>query len=216
MRYKVLLVAMWLAMSIAVGIGVSASKLYPERNKYRDMVDASVLIFYDNGGFGSGVFIKDNVIVTAAHCLIGRDNINIELSDGTILRSSDLYVDNKEDVGFIFVEADEPSIARVTVYPGDIGDDVYLVGTPYYTDFKFTITKGILSHLDRDGGNWEDLIQTDAEGAPGSSGGPLYDTNGNVIGICVSGPNPGGGITLCESGKSILEAYERSKEYYCE
>ncbi|KKK64952.1 hypothetical protein LCGC14_2979030 [marine sediment metagenome] len=176
-------------------------------NLYENMVNASVLI-YDDYGFGSGVFIEDNVIATAAHVLT-QSNLVVELTDGTILEVDDFYIDEKEDVGFIFVGVDELHIAKVLAVPGDIGDTVYLVGSPYDRRLKFTITKGILSHLDRDIWDYEDLLQTDAEGGPGSSGGPLYDSEGNIIGICVTGPVPGGGVSLCESGKSILEAYER-------
>lgn len=180
---------------------------------YENMVNASVLVSNDYG-FGSGVFIADDVILTAGHVLQQPDLV-VELSDGTVLESSDFYIDDEEDVGFIFVDADELCIAKVSSDHGAIGDTVYLVGTPYSKDFKFTMTKGILSHLDRDiwgERNWKDLLQTDAKGAPGSSGSPLYDSMGRVIGIVVTGPVPGGGITLCESAKSILEAYERCME----
>jgi S1-C subfamily serine protease len=200
-KYVAILLAYMAVFSFVVGF----SNRKP--NLYENMVNASVLIRNDYG-FGSGVFIYDNVIVTAAHVL-KYSNLTVELVDGIILSSNDFYIDEQEDVGFIFLEADELSIARVSTSPGDIGDTVYLVGTPYNINLKFTITKGILSHLGRDYYQWEDLLQTDAEGAHGSSGGPLYDSQGNVIGICVGGPINGGGVTLCESGKSILEAYER-------
>jgi len=53
-------------------------------------------------------------------------------------------------------------------------------------------------------------LQTDAEGGPGSSGGPLYNSDGNLVGMYVGHSDGGGrGISLCESAKSILEAYER-------
>lgn len=175
---------------------------------YKNMVNASVMVSNDYG-FGSGVFITDDVILTAAHVLRQSDLV-VELIDGTVLEVNEFYIDDKEDIGFIFVKADELYIAKVSAIHGDIGDTVYLVGCPYKRFLKFTITKGILSHLDRDVWNWQDLLQTDAESAPGSSGGPLYDSKGRVIGICVTGF--GGGVTLCESAESILEAYERCME----
>jgi len=180
---------------------------------YKNMVNASVMISNDSG-YGSGVFIDDDVILTAAHCLKGHPNLVVELTDGTILEVNDIYIDDEEDVGFVFIKANELSIAKISIISGDVGDIVYLVGAPYDRRMKFTITKGILSHLDRDAFRWEDLLQTDAESGPGSSGGPLYDSKGNVIGICVANPSRtrGGGVSLCENADSILEAYERCME----
>lgn len=177
---------------------------------YENMVNASVLVI----GSGSGVFIDDNVVLTAAHVLEGMSVCNIELSNGTVFESSDFYIDTEEDVGFVFVNADELRVAKVSSIPRKIGDTVYLVSTPYNKFFTFTLTKGILSHLDRDlpDMGWKDLLQTDAEGGYGSSGGPLYDSEGRVIGMYVGHAHNGGiGISLCEDAESILKAYERCK-----
>ncbi len=60
--------------------------------------------------------------------------------------------------------------------------------------------------------NWEDLLQADVDGGMGMSGGPLYDSNGDLVGMYVGQCSDGGkSISLCESIKSILEAYERCK-----
>lgn len=83
-----------------------------------------------------------------------------------------------------------------------------LVGTPYNIDFCGSITKGVVSSIGRNIGMWVDLIQTDAEGAPGSSGGPLLNTAFEIIGICVFGPNPGGGVVLCVPVTNIRLALE--------
>lgn len=187
--------------------------LHRKTDLYENMVNASVLIYNEYGG-GSGVFIYDNVVLTAAHVLGDMDSCNIEFSNGTVLESNDFYIDDEEDIGFIFVKANELHISEVLLSPKNIGDTVYLVGAPFNKIFQFTLTKGILSHLDRDlpEMGWEDLLQTDAEGGPGSSGGPLYDFEGRVIGVYVGHAWNGGiGISLCEDAKSILEAYERCK-----
>lgn len=212
MKGKIFDAVIWRVAVLLLLFIATAGFLNRKSDLYKNMIDASVLITADSGGYGSGVFIDDNVIVTAAHCLGHADIYIIELSDGTTLEANDFYIDDEEDVGFIFVDVNELHIAKVTPMPGDIGDTVYLVGSPYFKSLKFTITRGILSNLDRDIWGQEDLLQTDAEGAQGSSGGPLYDSEGRMIGICVSGPVNGGGVTLCESGKSILEAYERCLE----
>lgn len=205
---------------LAVVFVLTAPRIFPIQNKpmvstqFLNMVNASVVI-YDGSGGGSGVFIADNVILTAGHCLKNVESLNIELSNGTVLKSSDFYLDEKEDVGFIFVDANEIGIAKVSQLPPAIGDTVHLVGAPFNRLFAFTLTKGVVSHLDRDlpDMGWEDLLQVDAEGGPGSSGGPLYNSEGNLIGIYVGHVWGGGiGVSLCESAKSILEAYERAKE----
>jgi len=154
------------------------------------------------------------VILTAAHVL-EHPSLTIKLVNGTVLEATDFYIDDKEDIGFIFVDANEISIAKISSLSVNLGDTVYLVGRPFDDLFKFSLTKGIISHLDRDFPeyDWNDLLQTDAEGGPGSSGGPLYNSDGDLVGMYVGHAGGGGrGISLFESAKSILEAYRRCKD----
>jgi len=195
-------------MLLILGFGSTTA---PQSNLYENMVNAAVVLSIG----GSGVFIDDKVILTAAHVLEGETYTTIELRDGTVLRSNDFYIDEKEDIGFIFVDANELGIAKISVVPPSIGEPIYLVGAPSNRFFAFTLTKGIVSHPDRDFPDmgWENLLQVDADGGPGSSGGPLYNSDGELIGIYVGHCRGGGiGISLCEDAKSILEAYERAKE----
>jgi len=203
-----ILICMFIIFTINFG-SFAVHESYPE-NIYENMVNASVVLSIG----GSGVFIDDNVILTAAHVLGNEKSYKIELRNGTIVKSSDFYIDKKEDIGFIFVDANELKIAKVSSSRLDLGNTVFLVGRPHNEFFKFTLTKGIISHLDRDLPNmgWKDLLQVDAEGGSGSSGSPLYNSDGNLIGMYVGHAGSGGiGISLCENSKSILEAYQRCR-----
>ena len=206
---KTMIVLSFLGMMFI--FGVFSAGFFERTTQYEDMINASVVLYSNDNG-GSGVFIEDDVILTAAHILENATFLNIELSDGTVLRSCDFYTDGESDIGFIFVDANELYIAKLSSEPVRLGDPIYLVGAPQNKIFMFTLSKGIVSHLDRNfpDWNWNDLLQVDAEGGPGSSGGPLYNSDGNLVGMYVGHSDGGGqGISLCESAKSILEAYER-------
>lgn len=208
MKKEFIIAVMCLVMAVGL-FGFMVADAQKDINLYKNMVDSSVIIC-NKDGWGSGVFIFDNVIVTAAHVL-DHPNLFVEFSDGSIFEFDDFYIDDKEDVGFIFVDVNELHVSKLSARSGNIGDIVYLVGAPNDKKMKFSLTKGILSHLNRDAFDWEDLLQADVASGPGSSGGPLYNFKGDIIGICVANPAPyrSGSVTLCESAKSILEAYER-------
>jgi S1-C subfamily serine protease len=203
--------------AIFIGLIVSAwgyvTSVDSTTNKYCNMVNSSVLVSYSEG-WASGVFIDDDVIAVAAHILEGRKDFTIELVNGVLIKTNCFYIDNREDVGFIFVDANELCIANFSNAPRNLGDVVYLVGAPRHVDFKFTLFKGIISHLNRTFSemNWTDLFQIDADGSGGCSGGPIYNDGGYLIGLYVGQSGRGGNsIGLCESAESILEAYERYK-----
>jgi len=172
-------------------------------------LDLSVLdscgIITNGMGHGSCVAIGPDLILTAGHC-IGYPGNWIEIN-GVKYDILDEWKSGQYDVGFIRIDGQVPYL-QFGEMP-QLLDTVYFVGSPYETCFVNTITKGIISHLDRDVYDRIGLIQTDAEGAPGSSGCALVDIQGRVIGICVAGPNPGGGVTLCVSVDHILEALEK-------
>jgi S1-C subfamily serine protease len=179
-------------------------------NKLSSNILGSCVTVYGMNGYGSGVYIRSNLVLTAGHCteqfltgLSTKEKENIK-----ILKS---WRSASFDVGFLEVDT-----KRTPVPLGDMPkllDTTYLVGTPYCKELNNTITKGIVSSVYRDISYFIGLIQTDAEGAPGSSGSPLLNANFEIIGICVSGPNPGGGVTLCEPVSHIrlaLKEYDAS------
>ena len=161
-------------------------------------------IITNGQGHGSCVAIDSDLILTAGHC-IGHEGSWVEIG-GVKYDILDEWRSEQYDIGFVRIDDQVPYL-QLGEMP-KLLDTVYFVGSPYEICFVNTITKGIISHLDRDVYDRIDLIQTDAEGAPGSSGCALVDIQGHIIGICVAGPNPGGGVTLCEPVSHILEALE--------
>ena len=174
-----------------------------------DILGLSVLdscgIITNGQGHGSCVAIRPNLMLTAGHC-IGIDGTWIEV-DGQQYRILKQWKSEQYDVGFIEIDGELPFVELAGRNP-ELLDEVFLIGSPYSVLFERTITQGIISHLERHIYNKVGLIQTDAEGAPGSSGCPLFNLNGEIIGICVAGPNPGGGVVLCEPVEHIRLALE--------
>lgn len=153
---------------------------------------------------GSGVIIsEDGLILTAAHVVDGADKFKVILSDGREFYSEKSWHRHDiSDVGFIQLEdANELQVS----YLGKSnnlkkGLDVFVIGCPFGYELRFTVTKGIISGLERDcdGFFGEKLIlQVDAQSWPGNSGGPVYNMRGQIIGILVGGYHNADGIGLC-------------------
>jgi serine protease Do len=145
---------------------------------------------------GSG-FIVDpkGVIVTNNHVIEGADEITVSLQDGTQLKATLVGTDTKGDIAVLRVKPDKP-LPAVTF--GDssasrVGDWVLAIGNPF--GLGGTVTAGIVSARGRniDQGPYDDFIQTDAAINRGNSGGPLFNMNGDVIGVNTAIYSPSGG-----------------------
>ena len=145
---------------------------------------------------GSG-FIVDatGLIVTNNHVVEGADSIQVHLQDGTILKAELVGRDPKTDLAVIRVKPEKP---LPTVAFGDsdklrIGEWVTAIGNPF--GLGGSVSLGIVSARNRDinAGPYDDYIQTDAAINKGNSGGPLFNMNGEVIGINTAIFSPTGG-----------------------
>lgn len=147
---------------------------------------------------GSGFIIDpEGYIVTNNHVIEQADEIDINLSDGTILAARLIGRDAETDLALLKVESDEP-LAAVPLGDSDtaqVGDWVVAIGNPF--GLGGTVTAGIVSARDRDinVGNYDDFIQTDAAINKGNSGGPLFNLKGEVIGVntAIYAPSGSGG-----------------------
>lgn len=138
------------------------------------------------GGMGSGFVISpDGYALTSQHVVEGLDEIAVRLADGTRRPARVLGGDDQLDVALLRIDSDTPLPHLALGDSGRVAVGQYVValGNPYGLAGSFST--GIVSGVDRDlgFGDFDEFIQTDALVNPGSSGGPLLDLRGAVIGI---------------------------------
>ncbi len=153
---------------------------------------------------GSGVIIDPGgLVLTAAHVVEGANKFKVTLPDGREFWSEESWHRSGiSDVGFIQFDAN--GVPMPVSLPGkssDLkkGDGVFIVGCPFGYELRFTVTKGIVSGLIRDCDGFfgkKMLLQVDAQSWPGNSGGPVYNMQGEIIGILVGGYYGADGIGL--------------------
>ncbi|CAK01903.1 Do family serine endopeptidase [Bartonella tribocorum] len=147
---------------------------------------------------GSGFVIdaQKGIIVTNYHVIVDADDIEVNFTDGTKLKAKLLGKDSKTDLALLQVDAGNKKLKAVRFGDSEkarIGDWVMAIGNPY--GFGGSVTVGIISARNRDlnAGPYDNFIQTDAAINRGNSGGPLFDRNGEVIGINTAIVSPSGG-----------------------
>jgi S1-C subfamily serine protease len=147
---------------------------------------------------GSGVIIdRQGQIMTADHVIEGAGAIQVTFADGT--KSAAHVASSTPDRDTALLQPEQPPSVIVPAVVGGgmkVGDDTYSVGNPL--GLADSMTAGVVSGLDRsiereDGsGSLDGLIQFDAAVNPGSSGGPLLNRQGQVVGIVTALANPSG------------------------
>jgi serine protease Do len=178
----------------------------PEGSPFQDFFDE---FFQDrgrpNGGgaqrvqsLGSGFVVdaEKGIVITNNHVIADADEIEVNFSDGSKLQAELVGTDTKTDIAVLKVD---PTLKKLTAVKfGDsnnmrIGDWVMAIGNPF--GLGGTVTVGIISARNRDinSGPYDDFIQTDAAINRGNSGGPLFNMQGEVVGINTAIISPSGG-----------------------
>jgi serine protease Do len=145
---------------------------------------------------GSGFIIDPaGYIVTNNHVIEGADEITVTLHDGTSLKAKLIGKDERQDVALLKVDAPDPlpAVPWADSDTARVGDWVLAIGNPF--GLGGSVTAGIVSARGRDihQGPYDDFIQTDAAINRGNSGGPLFNMDGQVIGINTAIYSPSGG-----------------------
>jgi serine protease Do len=168
---------------------------------------------------GSGFVIDPSgIVVTNNHVISEADEITVILNDGTRLKAELIGKDQKTDIALLRVKPDKPLKA---VKFGDseklrLGEWVIAIGNPF--SLGGSVTAGIVSARNRDinSGPYDNYIQTDAAINRGNSGGPLFNLDGEVIGINTAIISPSGGsigIGFAVPSKTAMPVIEQLKQF---
>jgi serine protease Do len=167
---------------------------------------------------GSGFVVsEDGYIVTNNHVIEGADEIEIEFFSGKRLPAKVVGIDPNTDIALLKVEA-EAALPFVSFGNSDIvrvGDWVMAMGNPLGQGFS--VSAGIVSARNRElSGTYDDYIQTDAAINRGNSGGPLFNMDGEVIGVntAILSPNGGSiGIGFAMSSSVVTDVVDQLRQF---
>jgi putative serine protease PepD len=167
----------------------------PVTDVYRQVLPSVVLVTTSKGSLGSGVIVTDTgAVLTANHVIADGGSVSILFADGTKAAAMVAFANPKIDIAML-----SPNKLPEVVVPAAlgggvaVGSDVVAITNPL--GLRASTTTGVVSGLNRTTrgktGSLSGLIQFDAAVNPGSSGGPLLNSQGIVVGVVVSIADPG-------------------------
>src|SRR5947199_588337 len=168
---------------------------------------------------GSGFIVDTSgIVVTNNHVIADADEINVIMNDGTKIKAELIGVDKKTDLAVLKFRPVKPLVA---VKFGDsdklrLGEWVIAIGNPF--SLGGTVTAGIVSARNRDisSGPYDNYIQTDAAINRGNSGGPLFNLEGEVIGVNTLIISPSGGsigIGFAVPSKTVVGVVDQLRQF---
>lgn len=171
-----------------------------------------------SSALGSGFVIsEDGFVVTNNHVIEGADEITIEFFTGLELKAEVIGTDPNTDIALLKVEAPSalPFVSFGDSNAARVGDWVLAMGNPLGQGFS--VSAGIVSARNRAlSGTYDDYIQTDAAINRGNSGGPLFNMDGEVIGVntAILSPNGGSiGIGFSMASNVVTRVVNQLKEF---
>lgn len=139
-------------------------------------------------GMGSGFIISgDGLIVTNNHVVEGADSVLVRMSDRREFEAEIIGTDPRSDLALLRIEGSELPVLKLATHGElDVGEWVLAIGSPFGLDYS--VTAGIVSAKGRSlpterNENYVPFIQTDVAINPGNSGGPLFNLEGEVVGV---------------------------------
>jgi serine protease Do len=195
--------------------------IVPEGSPFEDLFRGP-----DNGqrgprsasALGAGFVIsEDGFVVTNNHVIEGADEIEVEFINGEIFPAKIVGTDANIDIAVLKIDADKPFeyVAFGNSDVARVGDWVMAMGNPLGQGFS--VSAGIISARNRElSGPYDDYIQTDAAINRGNSGGPLFNMDGEVIGVNTAIISPSGGsigLGFSMASNTVDPVVKQLKEY---
>ncbi|MBK8158589.1 MAG: trypsin-like peptidase domain-containing protein [Rhodospirillaceae bacterium] len=149
-------------------------------------VQASVVTITTGTSQGSGFFVTPTLVLTNHHVARNAARLKLTLITGNEVFATTLRSDAKRDVALLQVESGTFTPLPLRLNQVALTEEVFAVGSPMYESLAGTVTRGIVSQFQQDEYGLP-LIQADVTIQPGSSGGPLLDGEGSVVGISQAG-----------------------------
>jgi len=174
---------------------------------------------HKTSSLGSGFIVDESgVVVTNNHVIADADEINVILNDGTKIKADIVGIDKKTDLAVLKFKPPHP-LTMVKFGDSDklrLGDWVIAIGNPF--SLGGTVTAGIVSAKNRDisSGPYDSYIQTDAAINRGNSGGPLFNLDGEVIGVNTLIISPSGGsigIGFAVPSKTVAGVVDQLRQF---
>jgi S1-C subfamily serine protease len=132
---------------------------------------------------GSGFAVSEDVLVTNRHVVAGADTLQVSTYDGQDLLVETAGADVVADLAIVHTRSELPAAVTLAGADPEIGDPIEVIGFP--GGGQLTSSVGTVLDFDKDplDANAGEVVVTDAAAGPGSSGSPMYDASGQVVGV---------------------------------
>ena len=153
--------------------------------KFFGQIPEGIEPFQERNSLGSGFIIsKDGYVITNNHVVKDADEVIVRLNDRRELVAEIIGADERSDIAVLKINGEDlPAVKLGDSSKLEVGEWVLAIGSPF--GFDYSVTAGIVSAMGRSlpNENYVPFIQTDVAINPGNSGGPLFNLNGEVIGV---------------------------------
>lgn len=168
----------------------------PIREYMNEILDSTVTI-RSGMGIGSGYLIsRAGYVLTNQHVTGDAEVVNVVFRNGIEVEGEVIRRHEKRDVALIKIPITGGSPFPLNFQEPEITEDVYAIGNPLTEELRSTVTRGVVSAKRRDERTRLPIIQADVDIQGGNSGGPMVDSNGNVVAMSVAGWGTGDGTSI--------------------